>query len=201
MTEATVRVFHVRSDAEIARARLSADGIRAMIAVDDEGGLNPGFYREYGVRLVVDQVDLEDAFASLGIERIRLPVDLADAMIQHARAMAPIEACGLVLFDDTQPVFVCCLSNTDGSMHRFTIDPAEHHGVLRFGERNGWTIAAAFHSHPRSMAYPSETDRTGGADPEWIHFIVGPVTSRGGALRAFRYESAEVHELSVVLVS
>lgn len=201
MTEATIRVYRVRSDAEIAKARLAADGIAATVSADDEGGLNPGFYRQYGVRLVVDEDDLEDAYVSLGVERLHVPVEIAEAMARHAVACFPVEACGLVLFDGDSPVFVCSLMNTAESKRRFTIDPAEHHGVLRFAQRNGWTIGAVFHSHPRSKPYPSEADRVGGADPAWIHFIVGPVGNRGAPLRAYRYDAAGVHELSVEVAS
>ncbi|MCL1594924.1 MAG: hypothetical protein M3132_11300, partial [Actinomycetia bacterium] len=66
----TIQVFPYRSDAEIASARLAADGIRSAVRADDEGGLNPGFFSHYGVRLEVDEGDLEDAYESLGIGRI-----------------------------------------------------------------------------------------------------------------------------------
>jgi len=189
--------YPVRSDAEIALARLAADGIRATIAVDDEGGLNPGFYRDYGVRVVVDATDLDDARDSLGIERIEVPRPLAEAIVRHAAWSAPNEACGLVLFDGDRPVFVASLSNAAASDHRFTIDPSEHHGVLRFAERSRWRIGGVFHSHPRSRAYPSRADVEGGADTGWMHFIAGPVTGRHPELRAFWIVEGRVAEVSL----
>jgi len=57
----TVAVFATRGDAEITRALLLDAGIEALVQADDEGGLNPGFYRDYGVRLVVTA---EDAVAA-----------------------------------------------------------------------------------------------------------------------------------------
>lgn len=195
--QVTAAEYPFRSDAEIALARLAADGIKAVIAVDDEGGLNPGFYRDYGVRVVVNATDLEDARDSLGIEHLTLDRRLAEAIVRHAASSAPHEACGLVLFDNADPVFVVCLTNTDESDHRFTIDPAEHHGVLRFAERNGWTIAGVFHSHPRSPAVPSQADIDGGADPEWLHLIAGPVIGRNPELRAYRIADGGVAEVSL----
>ncbi len=50
---ATVAVYETRGDAEITRALLQDAGIDALVQADDEGGLNPGFYRDYGVRVVV----------------------------------------------------------------------------------------------------------------------------------------------------
>ena len=55
----TVAVYPTRSDAEIVRARLVSDGIEAIVIADDEGGLNPGFYSRYGVRVVVASNDLD----------------------------------------------------------------------------------------------------------------------------------------------
>lgn len=197
MKEATVRAYSVRSDAEIARARLAADGIRSFVAVDDEGGLSPGFYRDHRVRLVVDADDLADAYASLGVERIELALPIARAMAHHASWSLPHEACGLVLFDGARPAFVVALTNRDASAHRFTIDPAEHHGVVRLADRLGFTVGGVFHSHPSSPAYPSGADLMGGGDPSWINFILGPVRGRDPKLRAFRFTDGAIDELSV----
>jgi hypothetical protein len=59
--EVTVAVFRSRGEAEIVRVRLEAAGVNARVAADDEGGLNPGFFGDYGVRLVVLAPDLEAA--------------------------------------------------------------------------------------------------------------------------------------------
>jgi len=53
VTGSVAAVFQTRIEAEIARARLEALGIKAWIEADDAGGLYPQFqYR--GVRLLVD---------------------------------------------------------------------------------------------------------------------------------------------------
>lgn len=195
---ATVRTYPFVSDAEIGRARLAADGIASVVRVDNEGGLNPGFYREYGVRLEVDPDDLDDALDSLGIERILVPREAARAMAVHALGSMPNEACGLVMFgSDRRVTFVCCLTNTDRSPSRFTIDPAEHHGAIRFAASMGWTIGGVFHSHVRSESLPSAADLSGGGDPDWVHFIIGPVSGRKPALRGYRFLELGPEEVSL----
>jgi Zn-dependent membrane protease YugP len=62
----TVAVYGLRHEAEVARALLDAAGIESVVVTDDEGGLNPGFFAHYGVRVVVRAVDLEDARELLG---------------------------------------------------------------------------------------------------------------------------------------
>jgi proteasome lid subunit RPN8/RPN11 len=198
--ESTVAVYEVRSDGEIAKARLAADGIVARLSVDDEGGLNPGFFSLYGVRLVVRPEDLDDAYESLGIERVLVPAQVADAMFKHAGWAYPEEACGLVALDEAgDPVLTLCLTNADHAVDRFTIAPEEQFGAIRLSERCGYTIGAVFHSHPRSEAYPSASDIAGGADPDWIHFIVGPVAGRRPLLRAYRISEGDVVEVHVTV--
>jgi proteasome lid subunit RPN8/RPN11 len=198
MTRATVQVYPYRSDADIAVARLAADGIPAVVHQDDEGGLNPGFFKRYGVRVEVDEADFDDACESLGIEQVSVPGPVAEAMFRHSGWGIPNEACGLVAIDEEgMPAFVFCLTNTDASEHRFTISPYEHHGALRLASALGFRIGGVFHSHLRSEAYPSVTDIEGGSDPEWIHFILGPVLEPRPLLRAFRITAGSVAELSV----
>lgn len=198
---ATVHVYATRAEADIAVARLAADGIASAVRADDEGGLNPGFYSSYGVRVVVGSADVNDAYESLGIERLVLADQIADAMFKHSGWAFPNEACGLVAFDGDVAAAALCLTNADKSPDRFTIDPAEHYGAFRFAERMGWTIGGLFHSHPRSDAIPSSSDLSGGADPDWLHLIVGPVAGPRPLLRAYRIESGVVSEVSVSVVA
>lgn len=198
--EANVAVYEYRSDGEIAMARLRADGINSRLAVDNEGGLSPGFYARYGVRLVVQDEDLVDAFASLAIDHVAVPFQVSDAMFKHAGWGYPEEACGLVAFDaDGTPRLTICLTNTAESAESFTISPAEQFGATRFAESRGLVIGAVFHSHPQSDAYPSSEDIAGGADPGWLHFIVGPVVGRRPILRAFRLSTGTVAEVRVTI--
>jgi hypothetical protein len=62
----TVATFAVRHEAEVARAALASAGIEALVIADDEGGLNPGFFSHYGVRLVVLAADADSARRLLG---------------------------------------------------------------------------------------------------------------------------------------
>jgi len=199
-TPVTIQVYPYRSDAEIAVARLAADGIRAAVRADNEGGLSPGFFTRFGVRVEVDDNDLEDAYESLGIERVIFSRAIAEAMFAHAVWAYPQEACGLIAMDDDGDArMVFCLTNTDASKHRFTIDPIEHHGCIAYAESAGWHVGGIFHSHTRSEAYPSESDTGGGGDPEWLNVIVGPVAGPNPVIRAYRFDGDTVDEASVTV--
>jgi len=199
-TPVTVAVYPYRSEADIAVARLAADGIRAAVRVDNEGGLSPGFFTRFGVRVEVNADDLEDAYESLGVERVTIPREIAEAMFAHAVWAYPNEACGLLAMDvDGDVKMVLCLTNTDASEHRFTVDPVEHYGCVTFAEKLGWHIGGIFHSHTRSEAYPSDTDVGGGGDPSWLQVIVGPVVGSNPVVRAFRFGEGIVDEASVTV--
>lgn len=64
----TLQVYTVRSDAEVVRAHLASAGIRAIVRPDDEGGLNPGFFADDGVRVEVRRDDLAAARAVVSNE-------------------------------------------------------------------------------------------------------------------------------------
>ncbi len=193
-----MQVYPIRAEADIALARLAADGIHAVVHQDNEGGLNPGFFKRYGVRVEVAAGDAEDAFESLGIERVFVPDDVATAMFRHAGWAYPHEACGLIAVGGTgQPAFAFCLTNVDESEQRFTIEPTEHYGAMQVAEAMGLRIGGVFHSHVRSEAVPSPTDIENAGDPDWLHFIIGPVVDARPMLRAFRIADDEATEVSV----
>lgn len=180
-----MRLFLRRGDAEIAAARLRAAGIDALIAADDEGGLNPGFYRRYAVRLTVLAHELEAARAELGLGPLEIPAEAIQAMRAHAAFCAPAEACGLVAFDadgGLRMVYAC--TNAESSPYRFTVEPREHLMASRHAEAMGWEVAGVFHSHPAGPALPSQTDVERHPDPSWVSFIVGA----DGSIRAFRID-------------
>jgi len=183
----TVAVYTTRSDAEIARARLAADGIHAIVIADDEGGLNPGFYSRYGVRVVVNPDDLPDARESLGIDIVTVAGEIIESMVAHARSEAPLEACGLLAGTGGEINGIYPMSNLDGAPDRFTLDPAEHFAAWQDATSNGREIVGSFHSHPDAAPTPSEADLDGGTDPGWVNFIVGVEGGRI-AVQAWRYE-------------
>lgn len=178
----TVRLFIRRGDAEVAAARLRAAGIESLVAADDEGGLNPGFYRSYGVRLTVLPQDLAAAREILGLGPIEVPEQALEAMRAHTAFCAPAEACGLLAFDaDGRLRMVYPCTNGDASPHRFTVDPREHLMASRSAEARSWEIAGLFHSHPSGPAVPSATDVERHPDPSWVSLIIGG----DGEVRAF----------------
>ncbi|MEA3510111.1 MAG: Mov34/MPN/PAD-1 family protein [Actinomycetota bacterium] len=189
-------VYSTRSDAEIVKARLVSDGIEAIVIADDEGGLNPGFYSRYGVRVVVASADLMDARESVGVEVIGIPGEAMQMMVDHTRAWAPNEACGLIAGTDNVVEKAYRLVNADAGPDRFTLDPDEYFSAWQDASAHGWEIIGLFHSHPMAAPIPSSTDIDGGGDPSWVNVIVGVEDGRI-AIRAYRYVDGVVSSVEI----
>ena len=193
---ATVGSYLHRDEAEIACARLGAEGIAARVVADDEGGLNPGFFAEYRIRIEVRVADRAAALVLLhpDLETIALPEQIRGAIVAHAEFCAPLEACGLLAFDQTGKLRMAyCLTNVDQSVVRFTVSPAEHLKAMLHAERNGWIIGGAFHSHPEAQPLPSPTDVAGALEPSWLYVIAGPLTEPD--VRGYRIAAGSVDEV------
>ena len=122
------------------------------------------------------------------------PAQIRDAIVAHAEAAYPEEACGLLAGDGSGRLrMVYCLTNAEASPTRYTVDPVEHFRAMEHAERQGWEVAGVYHSHPASPAYPSPVDVATALDPEWLYVIVGPVAAP--EVRGFRIRAGYVAEV------
>lgn len=202
MSTVVLNQYLFRGDAEIARAALDSAGIAAIVKAEDEGGLNPGFYSEFRVALLVNESDARDARQVLGLDQpMVIPGQVRDAMLAHANWALPNEACGLLAGTATEVALVFCLSNRLASPTRYTIDPREHFGAARLSENWGLSILGAWHSHPNGDAAISQTDVAESPGGEWLTVIVGNYAKPGEVVRAYRTEAGSAVELEVVIVS
>ena len=84
-----------------------------------------------------------------------VPDEIRQRLIEHARAEAPNEACGLIAFRDGVAERYLPGENALASPYRFELrprDPADF-----FLEDEGYELAV-FHSHPETAPRPSRTD-------------------------------------------
>lgn len=107
-----------------------------------------------------------------------IELKLADylEMVRHARALAPIEDCGLLggtVADGVKSVEkVYYLTNTDHSEEHFSLDPKEQFAAVKEMRANGWQLLGNWHSHPASPSRPSEEDKRLAFDSKASYFIL-----------------------------
>jgi proteasome lid subunit RPN8/RPN11 len=116
-----------------------------------------------------------------------LPEEHREAMIAHARAEFPAEACGLFAgeaVDGGKTVkAVYCLRNTDKSAEHFSMAPEEQFKAIKDMRGKGFALLGNFHSHPETPARPSEEDIRLAFDPSLSYIIIslaGADTGGGG---------------------
>ena len=107
-----------------------------------------------------------------------IELKLADylEMVRHARALAPIEDCGLLggtVADGVKTVEkVYYLTNTDHSEEHFSLDPKEQFAAVKELRAAGWQLLGNWHSHPATPSRPSEEDKRLAFDSKASYFIL-----------------------------
>jgi proteasome lid subunit RPN8/RPN11 len=146
----------------------------------------------------------------LGPKSVVLPDAIRKAVVEHARAGLPNEACGLVVgdrpaADGGQALRWVPTRNRAASPYRYEIDPDD---LLRLtietddADEVFWAIV---HSHVASPARPSPTDIGLAFYPDALYVLVSLhpdeadlATSEPG-IRAWRIVDGGVHEVALTL--
>ncbi len=136
---------------------------------------------------------------------VRIPQTFVDEMVAHAREDLPNECCGILAGPGDEVVKSYRMTNVTASPFRFDMDPVEIMKVDTEAGDNGWGLAAVYHSHTRSEAYPSDTDiRLLGGFGEWYtdtrFILVSLMDDDHPSVRIFRIEGGEVTEETLEVV-
>jgi len=120
-------------------------------------------------------------------------------MISHAQNGTPNEACGVLAGRGGEVIRFYATENAEHSPVHYTIDPLELLRITREIEQQRLEIAAIFHSHPVTQAYPSATDIRLAFYPHAVYCILSLRDASHPELRAFRIVNGEVVEEPVVV--
>jgi [CysO sulfur-carrier protein]-S-L-cysteine hydrolase len=137
-----------------------------------------------------------------------VPRTMVEEIVAHARAGFPNEACGVIAGEDGRPVRVYPMRNAEASPVVYRFDEREQLEVFTDIEDRGWTLLGFFHSHPRTQAYPSPTDRAlahwtdpvkGEVVPAYpgIRYVIVSLAGAEPDIRAFRFEGGDPVEEEV----
>ena len=132
---------------------------------------------------------------------MRIPQDLLDQIVEHARRDAPNECCGFIAAKDGVATRLYPARNMRASALAFQIDDREQiriHNEIDDNEEREGQLAAVYHSHTRTEPYPSQTDinfaRPWGPAMEWV--IVG-LDGERATVRSYLIEDGRVHEVPI----
>jgi proteasome lid subunit RPN8/RPN11 len=129
---------------------------------------------------------------------MRMAKQLLDEIVDHARAEAPIECCGMVASRDGAAMRVYRATNAAASPLRYEIDGAEQYRIQMEIEDAGLDLGAIYHSHTRTEPYPSQTDINLAFYPEAVYVIVGLAGDQPD-VRAYEIRDGRVQEAELVV--
>jgi proteasome lid subunit RPN8/RPN11 len=110
--------------------------------------------------------------------------------VAHAREEAPNECCGYLRLQDGNVEEVFRAVNERASPYGYELD---HRSLFAANELDddGYGVAI-YHSHPRSVAEPSQTDINLAHYPDWTYWIVS--LDGKPQIRAWRIADGKVEE-------
>jgi proteasome lid subunit RPN8/RPN11 len=123
-----------------------------------------------------------------------------DAMVAHARADHPDEACGVIVGPEGSdtPTRFLAMTNADRSPTFFRFDPTEQLHLYREMDDRDEEVVVVYHSHTATEAYPSRTDISYAAEPQ-AHYVLVSTAESGAdegpvSVRSYRIVDGVVTE-------
>lgn len=133
---------------------------------------------------------------------LRIRRDLVDAMVAHARADHPDEACGLIAGPEgtDRPERFVQMLNAERSPTFYQFDSMEQLRVYRQMEAADEVPVVVYHSHTATEAYPSRTDVSIAAEPDAHYVLISTRDPEDHELRSYRIVDGIVTEEPVEIV-
>jgi proteasome lid subunit RPN8/RPN11 len=129
---------------------------------------------------------------------MKVPQEMLDEMIAHARDDSPNECCGLVGGTPDEAQSIHRAENAEASPFRYSIAPREQLELMNRIDDDGQQVAGIYHSHTRTPAYPSQTDiNLASGWPEAVYFIVSLEHPDEPVVKAFRIEGSKVEDVDI----
>ena len=117
---------------------------------------------------------------------MKIPRQLIDEIVAHAREDLPNECCGMIAGSDGEASAIVRVENAAASPLRYEMDPQGQYDALKTIEDGGAELLGIYHSHTRSAAYPSQTDvNQAVAWPEQLYVIVSLHDAEAPEVKAY----------------
>jgi proteasome lid subunit RPN8/RPN11 len=133
---------------------------------------------------------------------LTIRADLVDAIVAHARADHPDEACGVIAGPEgsDRPLRHIAMINAERSPTFYRFDSAEQLKVWREMEAADEAPVVIYHSHTATEAYPSRTDISYAAEPDAHYVLVSTRDPQRREFRSYRIVDGVVTEEPVTIV-
>jgi proteasome lid subunit RPN8/RPN11 len=131
---------------------------------------------------------------------IRIPKPILERMVEHAKRESPLECCGILGGKNHTVERAFALQNVEKSPVCYSMSPEEQLRVFEEMEKGTMDMLAVYHSHPRTIPFPSETDVKLAFYPEVASIIISLKEEKEPVVKAFRIgkEAIYLEEMEIV---
>lgn len=131
---------------------------------------------------------------------MKLPTNIYNQMLEHARTDHPLEACGLLAGNDDAVSVYYRMTNTDASGEHFMMDAAEQFAAVKKMRNAGIEMLGIFHSHPETPARLSDEDIRLALTPQVAHVILSLARPDRPDIKAFTVTEGIIEEKKIEIV-
>lgn len=133
---------------------------------------------------------------------LRIPAEMVDAIVAHARADHPDEACGIIAgpAGSDVPTRLVPMTNAERSPTFYRFDSLEQLRLYQEMDAADEEVVVVYHSHTGTEAYPSRTDISYAGEPQAHYVLVSTREPHTHELRSFRIVDSVVTEESVEIM-
>lgn len=127
---------------------------------------------------------------------------MVDAILAHARADHPDEACGIIAGPEgsDRPTRLVPMTNAERSPTFYRFDSGEQLRLYRELDAAGEEIVVVYHSHTGTEAYPSRTDISYAGEPQAHYVLVSTRDPETHEFRSYRIVDGQVREETVEII-
>ena len=133
---------------------------------------------------------------------LRVPKQIYDRIVAHARRDHPDEACGVVAgpAGSDRPERFIPMTNAARSPTFYEFDSTEQFQVWKQMDDNDEEPVVLYHSHTATEAYPSRTDVSYASEPGAHYVLVSTRDEHETEFRSYRIENGNITEEPVTVV-
>ena len=133
---------------------------------------------------------------------LRIPRQIYDQIVAHARRDHPDEACGVVAGPaaSDRPERFIPMTNAARSPTFYEFDSTEQFQVWQQMDDNDEEPVVLYHSHTATEAYPSRTDVSYASEPGAHYVLVSTRDPEQTEFRSYRIQNGNITEEPVTVV-
>ena len=122
-------------------------------------------------------------------------------MISHEQNALPNEACGLLGGKSGYVSTVYPGSNSEYSPTRYLLDPIDQWNAMKSIDQSGEDLIGIFHSHPKGLANPSETDVSQAYYSQATYVILARYNEKEWYMRGYNLVKGQITEIALRMLA